>query len=87
MVPLLQRHHSLQKANEVGGTKDVVRRGSIRHNQIPRLTLSKQTHQLFFLTNINTNTSKYIKFPSVKQLKSVIVRIDISKGHAYIRCH
>ena len=43
MVPLylLQRHHSLQKANEVGGTKDVVRRGSIRHNQIPRLTLSK----------------------------------------------
>ena len=38
---LLQRHNSLQKANEVGGTKDVVRRGSIRHNQIPRLTLSK----------------------------------------------
>ena len=29
---LLQRHHSLQKANEVGGTKDVVRRGSTRHN-------------------------------------------------------
>ena len=87
MVSLLQRHHSLQKANEVGGTKDVVRRGSIRHNQIPRLTLSKQTHQLLFLTNINTNTSKYIKFPSDKQLNSVITRIDITKRHAHIRCH
>ena len=26
-----QRHYSLQKANKVGGTKDVVRRGSTRH--------------------------------------------------------
>ena len=87
MVPLLQRHHSLQIAYEVGGTKDVVRRGSIGHSQILGLTLLKQTHQLLFLTNINTNTFKCIKFPSDKQLNNVIARIDITKRHAHICCH
>ena len=76
-----------KKAHEVGGTKDVVRRGSIGHSQILGLTLLKQTHQLLFLTNINTNTFKCIKFPSDKQLNNVIARIDITKRHAHICCH